>query len=168
MLFSPNSKLLASYGIHTKTMVWDVTTQKEITPQDIKQATGIAFSPDSTILVNGNHEGLVLWNITSTGLQELGPINNSRRAFSKGLVVSPDGKTVIDSSASGRNDVIRLWDIDSGLKLDTLSGHTWSIPSLIFSHDGKILASGSADGTVLLWDWETVLSNARQTKEFDR
>ena len=168
LLFSPNGKLLASYGIHTKTMVWDVTTQTEITPHDIKNATGIAFSPDSTILANGNHEGIVLWNITPAGLQELGPINNSHRAFSKGLIFSPDGKTVIDSSSSGRNDVIRLWDVDSGLNLDILSGHTWSIPSLIFSHDGKILASGSGDGTVLLWDWETVLSNARQTKEFDR
>lgn len=162
LLFSPNSKLLASYGTHTKTRVWDVSTQTEITPPDIKEASGLAFSPNSKVLVNGNHEGIVLWSITPTGLQKLGPINNSRRAFSKGLVISPDGKTFIDSSSSGRNDVIRLWDVDTRLNLDTLSGHTWSIPSLVFSHDGQTLASGSGDGTVLLWDWENVVNKAKE------
>ena len=168
LLFSPDSKLLASYGTHTKTMVWDVTTQTEITPPNIKHASGLAFSPDSTILANGNHEEIVLWTITPAGLQELGPINNSRRAFSKGMVFSPDGKTLIDSASGGRNDVIRLWDVETGLKLDTLSGHAWSIPSLVFSHDGKTLVSGSGDGTVLLWDWEKVITKARAKKEFDR
>ncbi|MYB64268.1 WD40 repeat domain-containing protein [Candidatus Poribacteria bacterium] len=165
LIFSPNSKLLASYGTHTKTRVWDVTTQTEITPPGIKEASGLAFFPNNKVLVNGNHEGIVLWSITPTGLQKLGPINNSRRAFSKGLVISPDGKTVIDSSSSGRNDVIRLRDVDSGLNLNTLSGHTWSIPSLVFSHDGKTLASGSGDGTVLLWDWEKVVNKAKENGE---
>ncbi|MCY4403311.1 MAG: WD40 repeat domain-containing protein [Candidatus Poribacteria bacterium] len=167
LLFSPNSKLLALYGTHTKTMVWDVTTQTEITPPEIKHATGIAFSPDSTMLANGNHEGIVLWNITPTGMQELGPIENSRRVFSKGLIFSPDGKTFIDS-ASGRNDVIHLWDVDTGSDLGTLYGHAGPIKTLQFSHDGKTLASGSRDGTVLLWDWEAIITKARKTKEVKR
>lgn len=165
LLFSPNGKLLASYDTYDETRVWDVTTQNEITPPNIKKASGLAFSPDSTILANGNHQGIVLWKITSTGMQEIGPIPNSQRTFSEGLVFSPDGKTLIDSKPKGRNDVIQLWDVETGRDLGALPGHAWAIPSLVFSHDGKILASGSGDGTVLLWDWEKVISNVKDIVE---
>ena len=34
----------------------------------------------------------------------------------------------------------------------TLKGHKHTITCLAFSNDGKVLASGSKDGSVLLWD----------------
>lgn len=37
----------------------------------------------------------------------------------------------------------------------TLEGHTGKVDSIAFSHDGKILASGSWDNTVRLWDVDT-------------
>ena len=164
LLFSPNGKLLVAYGTHTETHIWDLTTQDEITPPDIRKASALAFSPDSTILANGNHGGIVLWDIMPTGMQERGKIPNSNRAFSEGLVFSPDGKTLLDAKLKGGKDVIQLWEVDTGRELRALLGHTWGIQTLVFSHDGKTLASGSRDGTILLWDWDKIVSKAKENK----
>lgn len=55
--------------------------------------------------------------------------------------------------ASGGDDAMAtLWNIDSGHRLRTLSGHSAAVTSLAASRDGARLASGSGDHTVRIWD----------------
>lgn len=63
------------------------------------------------------------------------------------IVVSPDGKTLI----SAGDELIRVWDIDSGKLIHILNGHLKPVTSLCLNEDGSILASGSRDKTVSLW-----------------
>ena len=74
------------------------------------------------------------------------------------LLFSPDGKFLLESRTTWLKYLITIWDVETGNDLETLSGHTKWIDTLVFSHDGKTLASGSSDGTILLWDWDKIIA----------
>ena len=161
LVFSPNGNLLATNGTHVQTRVWDIATQSEITPPNIQEASALAFSPSGIILAHGHHrEGIVFWDVTPTSMKEHSRIPNSSREFGEVLIFSPNGKILLDPKSKGWQNLIQLWDVDTGTDLGTLSGHTEGIETLVFSHDGKILASGSRDGTVLLWDWDKIAAKS--------
>ncbi len=68
------------------------------------------------------------------------------------VVFSPDGKVL----ASGSVDkTIKLWNVETGQELRTLSGHGARVNTVVFSPDGKVLASGSSDHLIKLWNVET-------------
>lgn len=152
--FSSNGILLAVYGIHGTPQVWNVDARREFPTFTTQRASSLAFSPDSAVLALGHTDSITLWNVTKTGMQEHSVIPDNHRGFSDILIFSPDGKTLLDSKWSESR--IQLRDVDTGEDLGTLSGHTEPIETLVFSHDRKTLASGSEDGTVLLWDWDEI------------
>lgn len=49
----------------------------------------------------------------------------------------------------------QVWDIANKVIRNTFAGHEQDIYSLDFARDGRIIASGSGDRTVRLWDIET-------------
>jgi WD40 repeat protein len=65
----------------------------------------------------------------------------------------PDGKSFVTNNGS-----LQRWDLASGKPLwaDTFAqGHVGEVVCLVFSADGRRLASGSTDGSVRLWDART-------------
>ncbi len=52
--------------------------------------------------------------------------------------------------------MLRLWNVRTGECIAVLAGHTNRIRSLCFSPDGTFLASGSDDGTIMLWNIATL------------
>ncbi len=59
---------------------------------------------------------------------------------------------------------IELWNTSTGKLLHTLWGHADAVFALVFSPDGKTLASGSADGTVRIWN-TTDIENQKSVEE---
>ena len=53
---------------------------------------------------------------------------------------------------------IYLLDVNTGENIHTFLGHPTDVWSLDFSPDGKLLASGSYDGTILLWDMKPYIN----------
>ncbi|MBN2535238.1 MAG: caspase family protein [Spirochaetales bacterium] len=145
---SPNRKL-AALGIFETIKVWDLSSGKLIKTlaghTDIIDS--LVFSPDSTKLLSGATDRMIiLWDI-STG-KKLQTLNGHRDLVSD-LAFSPDGKRAV----SGSYDLTcKIWDLEKGIELVTLSGHEDAILCVVFSPDGNFIASGSFDKAIRLWD----------------
>ena len=158
MVFSSDGTKLALISPFSTPKVWDVTTQQEITFPNIKHVNALAFSPDNATLALGGREDIYLWKLDTPTKDEPKVISSNLHLFREALTFSPDGSILIDSGKKDRDILIKLWDVETGNQVVTLTGHTETVTTLVFSPDEKTLASGSQDGTVLLWDWEKVIA----------
>lgn len=173
--FSPDGQTLVSVGPDPLIRRWSTATWERILPDvDIRvdphnpekyrerdendwvDPTSTTISPDGSTLalaasINGEWQ-IQLWN-TSTwkAFDTLRPDGNSRIGE---LAFSPDGKTLATTLTSGQlsgstNEGLLLWNQTdrSELKLRPASPGR----SVAFSPNGDWLASGHANGSILLW-----------------
>ncbi|MBW4623355.1 MAG: hypothetical protein KME17_28860 [Cyanosarcina radialis HA8281-LM2] len=159
--FSPDGQTLASGSGDRTIKLWDVSTGRcwKTLVGHHNWVYSIAFSPDGRTLASSSGDHTVkLWDAktgeclqTFTGhLTWVWSV-----AFSPHSPLPPlgEGLGVREILASGSGDQsVKLWDIDTGECLKTLTGHTNRVYTVAFSPDGKTLASGSFDRTIALWD----------------
>ncbi|BDM83471.1 WD40 domain-containing protein [Acaryochloris marina] len=161
--FSMDGQHLISGGEDNVLKLWDVATGK-----CLKTLIGhhnwiwsVAYSPDGQRVASGSHDNTVkVWNVSS------GSCIHTLRGHTNwiwSVAFNPQGNII----ASGSEDqTVRLWDVYSGHCLKILDGHDHRIWSVTFSpqplmsmlsseklsRQQALLASGSEDQTVRLWD----------------
>ena len=64
----------------------------------------------------------------------------------------------------------RLWDAQAGQDLSSMRGHTAGVFGVAFSANAGLLASGSDDGTVKLWDTSSfsLMRTLRPDRRYER
>ena len=92
------------------------------------------FSATNPLLLNRNSDEFIYKTLTTSG-----------GVYS--IAYSPDGKYL----ASGENDTIKIWDIETGRVVRTLTGDLSWASSIVYSPDGKYLAAGGYFGTITIW-----------------
>ncbi len=50
------------------------------------------------------------------------------------------------------DSTVRLWDVERGVCQSTLVKHSEPVYSVSFSPDGRLLATGSFDKAIYIWD----------------
>lgn len=105
-----------------------------------------AFSRDGKYILSGEGEILMLRDAANGRVARTFVDESPGRIDA--VAFSPDGKRVLSGSADGK---IRLWDVQTGEKLKTLTGHSDEVASVVFSADGRYVLSGG-DASTRLWD----------------
>jgi WD40 repeat protein len=147
----------ASYG--GAAIVWDAETGQQMRALEghTGAVIGVAWSPDGTMLASGSVDGVVrVWAVHDPGSAEVAALLRTLEGppdVGDGVAWSPDGTRL--ASASWDDNVVIVWDVETGEQLLTLQGHADDVRGVVWSPDGSKLASGSADQTVIVWDAET-------------
>ncbi|MFO0904163.1 MAG: c-type cytochrome domain-containing protein [Pirellulales bacterium] len=119
--------------------------------------TGLRFTADNARLVSGSHDKTVrVWNLADGApagqFETAAPIN--------ALALVAEGKQI---ATGGADNVIRLWDYAAATAAEKpaeplkpvkeIPGHGGPVTSLaILAANGAELVSGSADGTIRVWN----------------
>ncbi|GAB4524173.1 MAG: hypothetical protein OHK0046_38730 [Anaerolineae bacterium] len=145
--YGPDGNILVTYPEFGPIVIRDAQSGQRL--HTLSDTEGwimdVAFTPDATKLITALGSTIVIWDVESG---EMLHRIYSGDCCTRTLAVSPDGTTFAASSSG----VVVTWDVISGDSRGVWAGHLQSISIITYSPDGRVLASGSYDGKIIIRD----------------
>mmetsp|Transcript_19549 Transcript_19549/g.51796 ORF Transcript_19549/g.51796 Transcript_19549/m.51796 type:complete len:937 (+) Transcript_19549:51-2861(+) len=122
-----------------------------------ERSVGIVTSRECNVVADrsgkfalaGCVEAVAVWNIRQGALVRTLKTAKAAEKVTRLCVKGGDQPVVAVGYADG---AVRLWDFERGAELQTLQGHRSGVSCLAFERSGHLLASGSNDTDIVLWD----------------
>jgi YD repeat-containing protein len=162
LAFSPDGQVLVSGSMDTGIKFWDMATGNCLQSWHYQHPWGLAFSPDGNVLAGSlgdTSRSILLWNwrtgeILKTLTGHSGPANGI--AFAPYPIALAPGEPPRQILVScGQDGLVKVWDIDSGECLHTMTEHTGMCWALAMHPAGDRFATSSFDHTLKIWDIAT-------------
>ncbi len=177
--FSPDGKKLAAgcgFRDEGEVILTDLQTgSQSLLTEGFDATFALAFAPNGKTLAWAGFGGVVqLWDVVSNQAKPAVPIRSGPRRTPESyltvhsLAYSPDGQCLAlavgieqrQRTPSGKDrwvhsGEVHLWDLCPGREQATHHGQEAYVAAVVFSPDGKLLASGGKDNTIKLHDAAT-------------
>jgi len=133
---------------------WDSSTGREQLSIMVSGiCCSVAFSPDSTHMVNGSNNGWTTIFDSKTG-KAIRTFYSGDPSFINEAIFNPAGNHIATANEDG---TVKVWDATNGKNLFTISVNGGQVNGVAFSSDGILLATASMDnsqnvGQVTVWD----------------
>jgi RNA polymerase sigma factor (sigma-70 family) len=161
LAFSPDGRLVAIAGEDKKVGLFEIATGKEIRHWDRRdqRSRNLTFSGDGKWLTYVADSDISVWS-TNTG-KELARFTSPMNSSFHSLVFSPNGQVLaaveqkirtLPNGYHQRIYALRLWEPLTNQEIRTIELDLWAAGHLALKPDGRILACGGGDATILLWD----------------
>jgi WD domain, G-beta repeat len=150
--FSPDGQMLAAGADELR--LWSPTTGAQLRRPPLCEGNilALAFRPSGNLLatLRFSPDEVQLWDLASgKPSRRTFPIRRDERLGFR-MAFSPDGWTLALGGKANDKGQLRLADLDTGAERQ-LPGHDKEVTAVVFSSDGKHLAS-TDESSVRLWD----------------
>ncbi|MCX5660401.1 MAG: protein kinase [Planctomycetota bacterium] len=150
MGWSPDGKSIAVGDERGSLWFFDAETRKlrASVKGDCKIATAAGWAPDNQTVAIGTNAGVIeIWDLRTPA-----PVRSLHTTFASIAYITWATDAHFLAASSYREEDVEIFDSRTGVPVTKLTGHKNGIQTLAWAPGRPILAVGSADGRVRIWD----------------
>jgi WD40 repeat protein len=154
-VFSADGTILAVGDELGNVHIWDMTTREKLHTlfEHTGEITSLSFRPDHKTLISFSRDKTIrFWDITTGKSKESIPLEAETSDNLTTGTISYNQQILATNRVN--DGQVKLWDLNTGKHIKTLSEHTEPVTVVIFSPNREILVTASKDKSIKVWNVE--------------